>query len=427
MRIGMILELGNDRGFPPDIRVEKEAKALSSAGHRVFILTRRFPGTASKLEFIPSLGATVVRMHIDLGPRGIFAAAVRALTMQDICWGEPIKQFVKQHGIEILHVHDLLMVPTVLKSARLLGLPVIADLHENMPAALRAYRSNLPFWERFKDAVKWNYHILRYHEARALLKCDRIIVVVPEAAERVYNYGVLNDHVVIVSNTEDETTFNFDDATADPAIIEKYKKYWTASYIGGMGPHRGLETALYAVPKVCDEITNFRFLIVGANQRNKERISDIAERLDIVDAVEVVGWQPFTKVNSYVLASDVCLVPHRDFEHTQTTVPHKLFQYMICSKPVLVSSCRPLARIVEETGAGRVFRADAPNSMAQELIWMHQHPTECKLMGNLGNKAALGPYAWREDAKRLIHLYAALQGSPGRNAEELLSNVRTEL
>ena len=34
MRIGMILE--ND--FPPDIRVEKEARSLIEAGHKVYLL-----------------------------------------------------------------------------------------------------------------------------------------------------------------------------------------------------------------------------------------------------------------------------------------------------------------------------------------------------------------------------------------------------
>ena len=49
--------------------------------------------------------------------------------------------------------------------------------------------------------------------------------------------------------------------------------------------------------------------------------------------------------------------PHEDFEHTQTTVPHKLFQYMMGRKTVLVSDCAPLKRIIGDNEAGYVFKA----------------------------------------------------------------------
>ena len=52
MHIGMIY--GEDRPFPPDIRVEKEIDTLSRVGHKVTVLAKRIPNTAARAENIYS-------------------------------------------------------------------------------------------------------------------------------------------------------------------------------------------------------------------------------------------------------------------------------------------------------------------------------------------------------------------------------------
>lgn len=394
------------RQFPPDIRVEKEIAALCSAGHRVTVLTRRLPETAPLKENLHGNNASVARVPLEDNRRNAFKLLDR-IRLLSSPWFEPLARFIEANKPDVLHVHDFLMVPTVLQVAEQFGLPVVADLHENMPAAMRAYRVSFPFHQKLKYAILYNYHLMRWHEARYLKRCAKVIVVVPEAAKRLYNYGLRQDQVVVVSNTEDETTFFFRAEDADLLIMERYKPYWTVSYVGGIGPHRGLDTTLQAIPLIRDQIPNLRLLIVGAGKQDRSQILSEICNLGIGDIVEVIGWQPFHKVKSYVLASDVCLVPHNNFEHTQTTVPHKLFQYMICKKPVLVSSCKPLARIVKQTGSGLVFEANDCQNLADKLLYMYQHPEQLIEMGLHGQQAALGEYAWRHDAQRLIQLYSS--------------------
>lgn len=401
----MVLDI--ERPFPPDIRVEKEASALTAAGHRVTVLTRRLPATAPRRE-VPRGGTMCVVRALVNESRGVGARVWDGLRLIHRSWLEPLHQFVQAESPDCLHVHDLPLAGTVLRVAEAYGLPLIVDLHENMPAAQRAYRSGMPVIQRTKSTILHNYHVMRWHEARILERCTRVVVVVPEAAERLYGYGIPREKVVVVSNTEDETTFRFRHDDADSAILERYRPYWIASYIGSIGPHRGLGTTLRAVPLVLTEIPTFRLLIVGAHEHQRKQIQADVTRLGIEANVEVVGWQPFDKVNSFVMSSNVCLVPHNNCEHTNTTVPHKLFQSMICGKPVLVSDCRPLARIVRETRAGLVFEADNSEYLAKCLICLHKYPHVCAEMGMRGQKAALGVHAWRHEARRLVLMYRSL-------------------
>lgn len=405
MRIAMIHLTGN--GYPPDIRIAKEVRVLAEAGHEVVICTKTTAAQAARREEVGP-GVTVLREPVS-GPPSWWQKRKANFTLRE-AWVKPrVDFFLDAVRPDVVHVHDFPYLPLVLDCAEPRGLPVVADFHENMPAAKRAWRSNLSPYRRLKAAVLFNYALWRRQERLALERCAGVIVVVPEAAERFRGYGLPEDFHVVVSNTEDETTFAFDGSRADPAILERYRDRWMVTYVGGIGPHRGWETAMAGIAAARGRIPGLCLTIVGAGAENQDLLERKARDLGLADLVEVIRWQPFHAVSSYILASRVCLVPHNDFEHTQTTVPHKLFQYMICERPVLVSDCRPLRRIVEETGGGYVFRAGDPADFADQLAAIHADPAQAAECGRRGREAALGPFAWRHDAARLVALYAGLE------------------
>ena len=102
---------------------------------------------------------------------------------------------------------------------------------------------------------------------------------------------------------------------------------------------------------------------------------------------------------SYIAASAVCLVPHLANPHTEATIPHKLFQYMLMGKPVVVSSCRPLRRIVEETGAGLVYASGDSADLAKTVVQLRD-PNLCRQLGAAGRRAASGRYSWPDDREK---------------------------
>jgi len=404
MHIGMIYS--ENRPFPPDIRVEKEVKALCAKGHRISLLAPRVPSNAKQEEKLYNDQVTIRRVHID--KPNLYGRLSQIFLLEYPNWIHHLSGFIAQYSPEVLHVHDLYLLPTSLQVGRSAGLPVIADLHENMPAARKAYRSGLKPLKKLVYAVAFNYTIWRWHEARALRKCAKCIVVVPEAAERLFLYGIPKDRIVIVSNTEDETTFTVNPESIDPEIVEKYRLRWIVCYVGGIGPHRGIDTAIRAIPQAAKEISNLLLLIVGAKKNDQQKLMDLVKRNGAENWVDIIGWQPFDQIKGYILASKVCLVPHNNFEHTQTTVPHKLFQYMICGRPVIVSDCRPLSRIVKETKSGLVFKAGNSKDLAMQLVKLYNEPQILNKMGTEGRSSALGPYAWRHDSKRLTDMYSDL-------------------
>lgn len=403
-RIGMIL----DQPFPPDIRVEKEAKALLSAGFEVQLLCAASAG-------LPASEQTPYQLQIrrEAVARSFLTRSLEGITLLEKTWIKPLQRFIAECKPDALHVHDFPLLKTVLRVAKAAQIPVIADLHENMPALLLIQRRTRRFYLRPLDALVHNYYWWRWNERRLLPRCQQVLVVVPEASERLLKYGVPAEKITVISNTESEATFSID--RIDPQLVSGYRQDWVASYIGGVGPHRGIDTVIKAVPQVVQQIPNFRLLIIGVTKGSYlSWLVQLVRELKIEKWVEFVGWQPFDKVNTFVSLSSVCLVPHNDFEHTQTTVPHKLFQYMLAGKPVIVSDVRPLKRIAEDTQAGLVFKANDPSSLAQQLVELHHNPALAERLGRNGYMAARGPYSWSQDAQKLVNVYQKLESARTR-------------
>jgi glycosyltransferase involved in cell wall biosynthesis len=190
-------------------------------------------------------------------------------------------------------------------------------------------------------------------------------------------------------------------------IVEKYQPYFAISYIGGVGWHRGIQTAISAMPHILAATPEARLIVVGSGS-NEAELKELARREGVEQAVEFTGWQPFELVPSYISASDVCLIPHIASGHTNSTIPHKIFQCMAMRKPVVVSSAKPLERIVKETGAGLVYSSGDAEALAEAVIKIHLDSELATRLGEAGKKAVGQKYNWKAEAEKLVSLYQDL-------------------
>lgn len=189
--------------------------------------------------------------------------------------------------------------------------------------------------------------------------------------------------------------------------MAKYNGKFIILYVGGLdGSHRGIQTAIDAFQMVAPSIHNARLLIVGDGIL-KPLLQKQTQRSKFANYIEFLGKQPFDLIPTYISISTVCLVPHISNPLTETTIPHKLFQYMILGKPVIVSSCGPLKRIVEETGAGLVFKSGDIKSLALRIQQMTDERHRMQ-MGEAGKKAVYKKYNWKLTSRKLVRVYNEL-------------------
>jgi glycosyltransferase involved in cell wall biosynthesis len=415
MRIGMLL----DAVYPTDVRVEKETRALAAAGHEAVVLSYAAPDRPDREAFA---GATVLRRPLQDahdGLAGLLPGLAHVVTGVHRGWAAAIEALLDEEGVDVLHVHDLPLARTALTVGERRGVPVVLDLHENWPEALRLYRAADRLSERadprwlltrvLNPVVRW-----KRIERDAVRRATRVITVAEEAGEHyVDDCGADPGAVRVVSNYVRLESFA---GEHDPA--PGFDGEFVVSYVGSLGgEHRGLDAVVRAMPAVRERVPNARLVIVGGGVAYMAHLKALTAEVGVEDVVTFAGHVPFEEVPGYIEASDVCLVPHLSTGHTETTVPHKLFQYMAVEKPVVVTDVAPLERIVEDAGAGVVVPSDDDGAFAEAFVRLAGDPELRAAYGAAGRAAVEGRYNWAREAETLVALYDELAGEVGGDGE----------
>ena len=384
-----------DHPYPSDLRVENEARTLRAAGHEVRLL-QMAPDTRPVVG--EHEGTVIVRHRLPARLRNALRGTSGMIPAMDLYLARLIRRLHRTWAFDALHIHDLYLVGGGLRAGEKLGVPVVADLHENWVEALQHYawstRSpgrwivRIPKWERVERA--WTQ------------AADRVVVPIEEAATRYAGMGVDPQRIAVVPNTVSLT--EYDATPVDQTIVDALASPLTLVYTGGIDAHRGLETVVDAMPAVLAQERGARLVVVGDGRTLKslrERAAPLGDR------VTFKGWQPQHQIKSYMVAADLALIPHLKTPHTDNTIPHKLFHAMAVGTPVVVSNCDPLERIVGSEECGVVFRSGDPASFA-DAVGRMRDPAARAAMGERGRVAVRARYNWDATAGPLVELYEGL-------------------
>jgi glycosyltransferase involved in cell wall biosynthesis len=271
--------------------------------------------------------------------------------------------------------------------------PVVLDFHENYPAALRLWR------RRWLDRTLFSPERAEKLEGWSVKGASRVVVVVDEARERLVANGADPERIVVFGNTESVDLV--------PEVAPDLPDGLKMVYVGGIAPHRGLESAVRAMPAIRQQRPDSHLTIVGDGV-SLDELKDLATSLGVNDCVTFTGRLPLEDAMERVREASVGLVPHLKSPHTEATVPHKLFQYMALGRPVLVSDCAPLERIVGLTGSGGVFVAGDPESFAEQALALAAGRQTLVAAGVAGREAASGKWNLEAESAKLVGMYDGL-------------------
>lgn len=396
MNILMVLSTNT---FPPDRRVEREARDLLRAGHRVWLLARRAPGQAAE-ELVD--GVHVLRMPLPFQQKRVLAD-LAYYTVQRYIAVFHILRACRAHDIDALHCHDLPYAFAATIASWMLGLPLVLDLHEHYTAMLQM-GFEAATYRRFRRFAAPLLALLRAEERFACRRAHRVIVVAREHIPRIAALGTPVEHILEITNTEDSDYFA--GLPVDSQKMAEFRGEFVILYIGGFDPERGIDTALAAMPQVLQSIPNARLLLIGKGVSRGD-LEELARALGISAHVTFMDFRPFRELPSFIQLSDVFLIPHISTPLIEVTMPNKLFQPMILGKAVLVSSTGPMMRVVRDAECGLVFRERDPRSLAEQVIALRD-PELCRHLGENGRRAVADRYHWKHTVQPLIDLYDEL-------------------
>ena len=391
MKIGMIL----DAPFPPDPRVENEAVSLVENGHEVFLFCLKYADEKSS-DIIN--GIQVKRYSSNTFEYKLSALAY-TIPLYSVIMQKKIAKFIRETNIEALHIHDMRIAGAVYKVNVNFNLPVVLDLHDNIPEVMKLY----PHLQKFPGKHLISPKKWKQKEEEFIKKANKVIAVSPEFIETLaVRLPLEKDKLVLVPNTIRKTFFEY--YKVNETIIKKYKSKFVILYLGDTHLRRGIQTAITALVKLKDTIPEIKLVIVGKNTTDiilRKQVSN----LQLEQFVDFEGWQNVSLFQSYILASEICISPlHRNLQH-DVAYANKIFQYMSFAKPLLVSDAIAQRKLVEKVACGLVHKERDSKDFSNKVLALYKNKPLRIALGESGKKFVQNEFSWEETSKKLINLY----------------------
>ena len=287
-------------------------------------------------------------------------------------------------GADVYHSHDLNTLYVGAMCKKRTGARLVYDSHE-----LQTERNRMTKWWRRWAA--WN-------ERRWLPYADAMIVASPSWIEiNRKKYGKVPDPSVSIINTPE--LVKIDEPMDLRGELDIPEDAPILLYQGSIQENRGIEPAIDAITLLPAAV----LVVVGYGYHRPALEADVRKR-GLTDRVKFFGPIPNDELLAWTAAADVglCNIVNSSLSY-YTSLPNKLFEYIIAGIAVIGSDSPEIGRIVQEEGVGEVADPIDPESLAAATR---------TILGDLeryrdATAAAAEKYNWGIEEQKLLGVYSA--------------------
>jgi glycosyltransferase involved in cell wall biosynthesis len=377
-----------------DPRVRREAEALVSVGHRVVFLASRQPGEPHR-ETIA--GVEVIKVPGLQNRRTSIAVYILEYTIFFMMIVTHLLVHARRYRlIHINNMPDFLVFATCLP--RLLGTPVIHDVHDLMPEL---------FEEKFRTGRgHWIIALLRAQERWAGRFASAVLTVEERLKDILSARGVPRERIHVLMNLPDDRIFM-------PRPLQARKPAngrFVLVYHGTLARRLGLDIAVRAVAQARAAIPNIELRIIGGGEERDGLIA-LRDELSLGDAVTFSdGFVPVQSIPAAIADADLGLCPLRISGGTDIMLPTKLLEYVTVGIPCIVPKTGTIARYFDETMV-QFFEAENVDSLARAIVALHADPARRTAMASEATRRFAATYTWSRHKSVYTNLVARLIGN----------------
>jgi glycosyltransferase involved in cell wall biosynthesis len=362
--------------LPDDPRVRRQAEALRDAGHEVDLIGLRDPGQPERETWN---GIRIVRLPVRrrfAGFAGHLAEylAFAALVTVRLATEHRHRRY---HLVQVATLPDFLTLATL--PVHLTGVPLLLDLHEDMPEFFR---------DRFASPGLRPLFPLVSGTARASAAvADAVITVHEPLRELAISRGIPADRISVVMNGADERLFDPESHPRRP-----WRTDGTLRLVHHSNLQRiyGLDVAVEALARL-DRRLDAQLEVYGDGPFRSEVEAAIASH-DATGRVTLHGRVPLDSLPDLLAAADLAVVPSRPEPYLAYSLSTKLLEAVAMRLPVIASDLHTVRLHFDDTAIRYVPGGDSV-ALAAAITGLADDPAGA---GRLAEAAArqAEPYAW---------------------------------
>lgn len=380
---------------PQDPRVRRQTDALVDAGYEVDIFALRDAGQATRES---SGGVTIHRLPVNrtwYGMAGHLAEYLAFLAVATIV-------VTREHRRRRYRLVQVATVPDFLVAAglplKLTGVPVLLDLHEDMPTF---YRDRFP--GRLARPALW---LVDGASRASAAVADELITVHEPLRQLSIARGVQPERIGVVMNSADERIFA-------RLPRRRFMEDGVLRLVHHSNLQRvyGLEHAIEAVALLGD--LPLRLDVYGDGPYRRP-IEAAIRRTGTAERVTLHGRVPLERLPGLLAASDVGIVPTLPEPYAEYSLSTKLLEDVVMGVPVLATDLATF-RYHFSADAIRYVRGADPAAMADAIRDDVAHPAAVEARAGEALRQ-YGPYRWDVQRGRYLETVDRLVAGAGSTA-----------
>jgi glycosyltransferase involved in cell wall biosynthesis len=166
----------------------------------------------------------------------------------------------------------------------------------------------------------------------------------------------------------------------------------------------GIDVFIKAARLVRNRRPHTRFVIVGDGEYAGE-LKALNETLHL--PAEFAGWVPFENVPRVINEADICVSCVLPTIFTDYAYPVKLFEYLACAKPVVVSDIKGDLELIRDGKEGLVYGANSPQDLARKIMRLIGDANLRRRLAANGHRLVKA-YSWEACSAVLIRAYESI-------------------
>ncbi|HTR43182.1 MAG TPA: glycosyltransferase family 4 protein, partial [Pseudomonadales bacterium] len=389
--------------YASDPRPRREAEALKRAGANVDVICLRKNKSEKACENINGVNVHRISLKrrragklVYIFQYGWFLTASFSL----------LAAWSLRKRYKLVHVHNM---PDFLVFSgwfpRLRGAKIILDLHDPMP---ELFRSIYGLHENH-FTVQW----LEKMEKHSIAFADRVITPNIAFRELFTSRSCPPGKIQTVMNSPEAEIFSprpngtmRHDALNDSVSENTGHRPFMLMYHGLIVERHGLDLAVEAVAKLKARIPGLMLHLYGDRTSYLEKILEMAQKLDIKDAIVFHGFKNLSDIASDISKIDLGLVPNRLSVFTEINFPTRIFEYLAMNKPVIVPTTRGIRDYFSDDEI-LFFEPNNASDLAAKIEWAYQNPDGLQRLMENGRRI-YEQNCWEQEQEKFLGMVESM-------------------
>lgn len=362
------------RSSYPDVRLNKEACTLIKNGYDITLLV--WYRDRSNNLYPQTKITNIIKFNMEVQSGTLMVAFYLPLWWMFIAYQLLVNEWDYIHAVDFDTYVPALIVAKIKRK------PIVYDIYDFYSDMIIF---PIPNFIRMAIAIT----------DRLLIKYASAVIIADTS--RTDQIGDGNNRIVIINNCPepiDQKKLNMVYKTND-----KFKIFFG----GGIAEDRCIDNIILAVK----DLSNVELSIVGPcfSKFLETKLKKIAENVSNVNLV-------FEKVHHNIIieetfASDLIFALYNPniAPNNQYASPNKMFEAMMCGKPIMATKGTNMENIINEEHCGVAVECDDIDQIRKAITRLVNDPEYCKLLGGNAKRAYLNKYNWAIMESRLVNLY----------------------